>query len=102
MNNRSRTVLYLCFVFFLIMSGTALSQELYKEKTTPSLEKIRQICNVEGQYIGKYKDSSGVLHFFFHKANEVPIELTLYQLDTDAWVASGSCRCAGCSRLVTK
>ena len=102
MNKRIRAVLYLCFVFLLIMSGAASSQELYKEKTTPSVEKIRQTCNVEGQYIGKYKDSSGVLHFFFYRASEIPIELTLYQLDTDVWVASGFCRCAGCSRVVTK
>jgi len=102
MDNRSRRVLYLCFVFFLILSGTALSQDLYKEKTTPSLEKIRQICNIEGRYIGKYKDSSGVLHHFFYKANETPVELTLYQLDTDIWIASGSCRCTGCSRVIIK
>lgn len=102
MNNRSRTVLYLCFVFFLILSGTGFSQELYKEKTTPSLEKIRQICNIPGQYIGKYKDSSGVLHLFFYRADSTPAELTLYKLDTDVWVASGSCRCDGRSRVITQ
>jgi hypothetical protein len=102
MHNRSRIVLFLSFVFFLTMSGTVLSQEFYKGKATPSLEKVRQTCNTEGEYLGKYKDSSGVLHFLFYKASETPIELTLYQLDTDVWVASGSCRCAGCSRVITK
>ncbi len=105
MNIRCRTLFYICsafFVFFLLMSETALSQEFYKGKTPPSVEKVRQTCNTEGEYMGKYKDSSGVLHFFFYRANEMPVQLTLHHLDTGLWVASGFCRCAGCSQVITK
>jgi hypothetical protein len=101
MNNRSRAVLYLCFMFFLVLSGTAFSQEFYKGKTTPPLEKIQQICQQSGQYIGKYKDSNGVFHLYFYKGNINPEQLSLNQLDTDIWIASGYCPCAGCSRVIT-
>jgi hypothetical protein len=103
MNKRSRAVLYLCFVFFLILSGTAFSQEFYKDKAVPPLEKILQICDQLGKYyIGQYKDSSGVFHLFFHRTDMTTVQIVLYHLDTDIWVASGYCSCAGCSRVITK
>ena len=103
MNKRSRTILYLCFVFFLALSGTTFSQEFYKDKTAPSLEKVQQICKLGGQYyMGQYKDSSGVLHLFYFKPDLSTSELILYHLDTDFWIASGACSCDWCSRAITK
>ena len=103
MNKRSRTVLYLCFVFFLILSGTTFSQEFYRDKTPPSLQKIQQFCNQSGKYfIGQFKDSDGILRIYFHNPDMTVIWITLTHLDTDLWVASGYCPCAGCSRVITK
>lgn len=103
MNNRSRTVLYLCFVFFLILSGTVFSQEFYRDKNPPSLEKIQQFCNQPGKYfIGQFKDSDGLFHIYFHKPDMTVLKITLIHLDTDLWVAAGNCPCGGCSRVITK